>query len=116
MQTDTWTCRSRSPRAGARAHSGHCAGHRSRVPSSGGPWQISPGCPHSPSGHREVPRVPGWPSVGAHWAPCPVTAPLAAVRCWLARAGGGQQAYLPNDYNCLLGADSKLICFLVQGS
>lgn len=66
-------------------------------------------------GCREVPRVPG---LGA--GDCPAARPRRCVPAprlpqGVASPGGKQQADLPNDYNCLLGADSKLICFLVQG-
>lgn len=68
-------------------------------------------------GCREVPRVPVWgwgtgqlPGTGAVCA-----APAPRLPQGVASPGGRQQADLPNDYNCLLGADSKLICFLVQG-
>ena len=97
------------------------------------PSAASPRVPPQPrraQGGAAVPgsAVPGVPGLVLGGGGCP------AARLWrcppggvcgagpadrlkvLARArGGGQQAYLPNDYNCLLGADSKLICFLVQG-
>lgn len=48
-------------------------------------------------------------------AVCAELAPLNRLKVLAHTGGGGQQADLTNDYNCLLGADSKLICFLVQG-
>lgn len=48
-------------------------------------------------------------------AVCAEPAPLNRLKVLAHTGGGGQQADLTNDYNCLLGADSKLICFLVQG-